>query len=385
MDRKEFFFTVIVTVISLAIAFAAGYIVHGVTTPPELDLPVLSQARRIVLENSLFDPPPDPALEYGMIHGMVSAFQDPYTTFVEPPQHELETDQLAGKYGGIGVQLGRDLENYIVLYPFQQSPAGEAGILEGDRLVRVDDTLITPETSFEEIQVLVRGPEGQKVTIGIQRPPEYETFEFDIRREDIPLPSVTWHLAEQDSRLGVIKINLITATSADEILAAFEDLAARGATHFVLDLRGNGGGLLEAGVDVVRLFLTDGDVIVQQYRGRDADRFGVSRSGPLAEIPLLVLVDHGTASAAEIIAGALQAHGRAQLIGAPTFGKDTIQLIFDLQDSSSIHVTAGRWWLPDFEFPREDGGGLIPEIIQPPDAEGADPAIDLALGEFFGE
>lgn len=383
MDRKEFIITIIVTLFSLVVAFAAGYLLHGVVTPPELELPILSEARRVLLDNALNDPPPDPALEYGMIHGLVQAFGDPYTVFVEPQQHELDTNRLEGKYGGIGVQLNRDTENFIIMYPFPQGPAIEAGIQDGDRLVKVDDTEITPETSFETVQSLVRGPEGQRVRITVTRPPNYDAFEFNIRRQDIPLPSVTWHLAEQDPRLGVVEVNIIADSTPDEILTAVEDLQSQGASHFAIDLRGNGGGLLDAGVDIARLFLQDGVVIQQQYRDRNVETFRVTKKGPLADLPIVILVDHNTASASEIIAGSLQARGRAILIGAPTFGKDTVQLIFDLQDESSIHVTAGRWWIPGWEFPKDDGG-LTPDIPIPPDMEGADPAVDLAVREFFG-
>jgi len=124
-------------------------------------------------------------------------------------------------------------------------------------------------------------------------------------------------------------------------------------------LRNNGGGLLDAGIETARLFLDDGVVITQQYRGRDPEVFRVEKRGALADIPLVVLVNHNSASAAEIIAGALQAHGRAELVGTPTYGKDTIQLVFDLEDGSSLHVTAAHWWLPGME------SGIAGQGLQP--------------------
>jgi len=382
MNRKETILTLFISILCLLAAFAAGYIYHGTQHPPELELPILSEARRILLENAYYDPPPDPALEYGMIHGMVQAYDDPYTLFVEPPQHELEIARLEGHFGGIGVRLGRDSENFIVVYPYPDSPALEAGIQKGDRLISVDDDLISQETNLEHVQAILYGSEGKRVKVVIQRPPEYATFEFSIQRKDIPLPSVTWHLSDLEPRLGVVEINLIAASTPDEIVNAVNDMQSRGATHFVLDLRGNSGGLLEAGVDVVRLFLESGEIINQQFRDEEEKVFRVRKTGELADIPIAIIVDHYTASAAEIIAGALQSQGRSVLVGSPTYGKYSVQLIFNLTDGSSIHVTAGKWWIPGLEFPSE-GYGLIPDIGISPDEENPNTAIELVIQTFF--
>lgn len=384
MERKEYILTIVVSLISLAIAFAAGYIFHGIVNPPELELPILSEAQDILINFGLYDLPEDPALEYGMIHGMVQAYGDPYTVFLEPPQQELETQRLEGKFGGIGASLDRDSENYFILYPFQDGPANLAGMKDGDRLVEVDGIEITPETSFEDAVVLIRGPEGEKVNIVVHRPPEYERYEFTIKRVDYPLPSVTWHLAQEDARIGIVEINLIASSTPEEIETAIEDLKIQAATHFVLDLRGNGGGYLDAGVEIARMFLEEGIIIEQQYKGEDSKVFKVNKKGKYWEIPLVVLVDHYTASASEIVAGALQNHSRALLIGTPTFGKNTIQLIYVLEDSSSLHITGANWWIPGLDFPGEDYG-LYPDILLSPDAEGSNPIMDLVIGEFFGD
>jgi carboxyl-terminal processing protease len=182
---------------------------------------------------------------------------------------------------------------------------------------------------------------------------------FDGR--EFSLPSVAWRTAPQEPRLGIIEINLISAKTPDEIRSAVDELKERGASHFVLDLRNNGGGLLTSGVDTARLFLSEGVVMEQQYQGKDVESYKVTRRGPLADLPLAILINHYTASAAEIVAGALQVNERAPLIGAPTFGKNTIQLIFTLQDGSSMHVTSARWWIPGLEFPA-GSYGLEPDI-----------------------
>jgi carboxyl-terminal processing protease len=162
-------------------------------------------------------------------------------------------------------------------------------------------------------------------------------------------------------------VHIIAKPSSDEITSAVQELQSRGASAFILDLRSNSGGLVDAGVDIARLFLKSGTVIEQQYRGQAVTAYQIERIGPLADIPLAVLIDGGTASAAEIVAGALQAQGRAMLIGSPSYGKNTIQLVFDLKDQSSLHVTAARWWVPGHSD-QTSGGQITPDIIIP-DAE----------------
>ena len=178
---------------------------------------------------------------------------------------------------------------------------------------------------------------------------------------------------------------MIAASTPDEIQAAVEELSARGASHFLLDLRGNGGGLLKEGVQIARLFLEDGIIIQQQYKGQDIETYEVKKPGLLKDIPLAVLVDGNTASAAEIISGALQNHKRAPLIGTPTFGKDTVQLVFELQDKSSLHVTSAKWWVPGLEPPVGEGG-LLPDIaISTENVGEIDLYMDAAIQYFFGK
>jgi carboxyl-terminal processing protease len=299
--------------------------------------------------------------------------------------HELETNRLEGKFGGIGVRIGRDAMNNYILYPYPDGPASLAGIEEGDRLISVDHLHVTPETSTENIQAALRGPIGQRVKITIGRSPHYLPQEFEITRAEISLPSVSWHLDVTEPKMGIIGVNLIAASTAKEIEKAITDMRNRGAVAYVLDLRDNSGGLLTAGVDVARLFLVEGTVMQQQYRGKDVETYSVELPGPYADIPLAVLINGNTASASEIIAGALQSNHRAKLIGTPTYGKDTIQLIFELQDGSSMHITAARWWVPGLEGKISEHG-LQPDILIDPqtNSENVDQAIQAAIRLLLG-
>lgn len=362
----------------LAASFYLGYFTHARLNPASDTFPILNEAYSILHAHAFDDLPSDSALEYGMIHGMLQILGDPYTRFVEPAQHELETDNLEGEFGGIGVALELDAEGQLFLYPFPEGPAARAGILGGDRLLAVDDLSITSETTIEAAQAAIRGPEGEEVRVTIARSPEGALIEFSILRQAIALPTVTWRVASEQPQIGIIKINLIAASTPEEVQTAVRDLIAQGVTRLVLDLRDNTGGLLDPAIEVARLFLLEGAIIQQQYRGEPVEEFRVTAPGPITDTPILVLINHSTASAAEIIAGALQAQGRARLLGTPSFGKDSIQLIFDLQDGSSLHVTSARWWLPDLKFPTE-GSGLLPDIPLPPDSPGPDPALALAI------
>lgn len=369
----------ILAALLLAGAFFAGYFFDDYLSAGQ-DFSILQEAHRILIQHGLKDPPGDPALEYGMIHGMVQAYGDPYTSFVEPPQNELQTNSLEGKFGGIGVQLSQDEQGYWVMFPIPDSPASQAGIREGDRLLAVDEMPINPDTPSDTIQSAVRGPVGQIVTITAGRPPDFQPVEYKIKRQEIALPSVTWHLDVSEPGIGIIKVNLMAASTADEIKRAINDLEERGARRYILDLRDNPGGYLSAGVDIARLFLSEGIVMEEQYRGKDVETHTVGEPGPFADLPLAVLINEGSASAAEIAAGALQAQGRAPLIGTHSFGKDTVQLVFNLKDGSSLHVTAAHWWIPELAGPLA-GNGLQPDIPveEKPDESSSDPILQTAV------
>jgi len=373
--RRTFLITFFVT-LAVAGIFLSGYALRA-WQDSRANFALVHEAYGI-LQDHAYDPlPTGRALEYGMIRGLLQAYGDPHTSFLEPPQAELESNSLAGRFGGIGVRMGRDAEGNFLLYPFPDGPAAKVGVLDNDRLIQVDDLNITPQTPVDDLQSAVRGPVGEPVSIRVARLPDQLDLTFTIKREEIALPSVTWHLDAGESRAGVIEVNIIADTTAEEIQKAVQDLQAQGATAFILDLRNNGGGLLDAGIEIASLFLKEGVVMEQQYRGQAVKSYPVGKPGPLAEIPLAVLVNGGTASASEIIAGALQAQHRAALIGEPTYGKNTIQLVFFLTDQSSIHVTAAKWWIPGLDAPRP-GQGLTPDIAVTPGGP-PDPLIQAAI------
>ena len=361
MSRNRNLIIIFLVGIGFGSAFLSGYFMRAYFESPIKEFPILNQAFDIYINHSYAEIPKSRVLEYGMIRGLLKASEDPYAIFLEPVQHELETNSLQGSFGGIGVELTISSNGDIVIFPVDSGPAHQAGIQDGDRLISVGDLLIGATTSIEEIHAAIRGPIGDRVIVIIAREPDFIPIELQITRQQIHLPSVTWHIDPDNPTVGVVNPHVIAESTPQEIQNAVQELEFKGATHFVIDLRNNGGGLLTAGVETVRLFLEDGVIMQQQYRGEEIDTFEVNVPGPLRDIPIVVLINQSTASAAEIIAGSLQNHNRGLLIGEPTFGKDTIQLVFDLQDDSSLHVTAAKWWIPGITLAIGEDG-LQPDI-----------------------
>ena len=370
-----------VTLVSLLLifmGFTAGFYTQTWFRKDRSQFPILDQAYQILSNHSLQELPEAPALEYGMIRGLLQASGDPYAVFLEPILHELETDSLEGNFGGIGVELVRAENGDLLLYPYPESPAAVAGVRAGDQLLTVDGMAITSEMPIETIQAAIRGGIDETVRITVSRKPGRTPLDFEIARKEMPLPSITWRVHPESPSLGIIKLNVIASSTLEEILHAVDELKDLGASGYILDLRDNGGGLLSESIEITRLFLARGEILEQQYRGQPVDSYSVEEPGLLKDLDMVVLVNENTASAAEIIAGALKANDRAPIIGTPTLGKDSIQLVFDLDDGSSLHITAARWWVPGLEPPIGDHG-VQPDITIPADVQGADPALKAAV------
>lgn len=369
----------------VGIAFLGGFLVHRYwyadVGSKAIDLPVLHQAYTLLKDNLVFPLPDASTLEHGMIRGMLTAVNEPFTVFVEPAQHQMQTDRLQGKYGGIGVRIERDAQKNIYLFPLPDSPALKAGIQDGDRLLAIGALGMTPTISDDEIHSAIRGPVGQKIEVTIGHRPAYIPVTVVMDRAEVALPSTTWNLAPSEQRVGVVHIHIIANTTPTEVSKAVVELKQQGADRFIIDVRDNGGGLVEAGVNTARLFLKTGTVIQEQYRKDPVETFRVNTPGDLTDLPVVILVNKGTASAAEIFAGAIKGQKRALVVGTPTYGKDTIQLVFNLVDGSSLHVTSAHWWVPGLE-PKIGGNGIQPDIVlseQADEAEMMQKAIEAVL------
>ncbi|MBI5568231.1 MAG: S41 family peptidase, partial [Chloroflexi bacterium] len=293
---------------------------------------------------------------YGAIRGMLQAFNDPYTSFFEPPATQQQSEQLAGKFGGIGSTVRRETDGRIVLSPFPDRPAAQAGVHDGDVLVRVDARAVTPDMTFDAISQLLRGEVGTNVTIGVLR--ETRALTFTITRAEINVPSVTWRVLSEQPSIGYVAISIFAQPTKDELVQAIEELRSKGATKLILDLRDNGGGLLDSAIDVSSQFV-DGLVVIEARRtGGDRD-FSANTIGAARDLAIVVLVNGNTASASEIVAGAIQDRRRGKLIGEQTYGKGSVQNILPLSDGSSLHVTVAQWLTPSRR--QITGKGLTPD------------------------
>lgn len=378
MSRIRYLFLFLLVAVGFVSAFLSGYFLRSYKNSQSNEFLVLNQTYNILLNHSYLDLPESKSLEYGMIRGMLQASGDPYATFQEPAQHELESNSLQGSFGGIGVELTRNQDGGILIYPIIGSPAHQAGIQDRDQLISVDDFIISLETPLDNIKAAIRGPVGNIVEISVIRNPDDNPLDYAIRRAQIHLPSVTWHFAPDNPIIGIINVNIIAESTSEEIPKAVKEMQEQGSNYFILDLRDNGGGLLTAGVEIAKLFLENGSILKQQYRGKKVETFEVKSPGQFVDLPLILLINHNTASAAEIVAGALQVDDRALLVGEPTFGKDSIQLIFNLQDDSSLHVTAAKWWIPGLD-PALSNIGLQPDIAIFPDGSDEDLVMKAAI------
>jgi carboxyl-terminal processing protease len=335
-----------------------------------------------IIEDKFYgDIPEGPAPVYGAIRGALGTLEDPYTLFVEPQPRALEKAELEGQFGGIGAYITRGPAGEVILTPMVDSPAEQAGVQEGDVVLRVDDTPITPEMTSDQVVLLIRGEVGTQVALTLQRVGVADPIVVTVTRRNIETPSVEWRTLDQDPAIGYIHVRLFTERTGRELERALQDLREAGVTGLILDLRDNGGGLLDAAVDVTSQFLREGVVLYEDRRDQSEKSYSVNKGGLALDLPLVVLVNGGTASASEIVAGALQDYGRASLIGEKTFGKGSVQLVYDLTDQSSRHVTIARWLTPNRH--RIDGEGLRPDVEVIPTEEdraaGTDPQLERAI------
>jgi len=280
------------------------------------------------------------------IEGVLGRLGDPNTSLFNTNEYEDFRIQTEGDYGGVGLEIA-DREAYItVVSPFPGAPGSRAGIRAGDRIIKVGDESTEDWSAQQAVQVL-RGSPGSSVEVLIERIGIEEPIEFTLTRERIQIRSVPFSLLIEGS-VGYVPLNVFSETSTREVRAAADSLRDEGATSLILDLRGNPGGVLDEGVGVSDLFLQRG-VGVVETRGDEGGPNGTIRAsnGDRYEgIPVVVLVDRGSASASEIVAGALQDHDRALLVGVSTFGKGSVQSLFNLRGGNVLKLTTARWYTP---------------------------------------
>jgi carboxyl-terminal processing protease len=379
--------TVFMLVLLAVSAFLAGYLTRELTgvrreAYAQEDMSLFWEAWGHVQDTFIGEIPTDNAITYGAIRGSLGTLNDPYTVFIEPAVRDVERESLQGRFGGIGAYIRLDdATGVVTLEPIPGNPAEAAGIQVGDILLAVDGAPLAADLTVPQIAELIKGETGTSVRLRLQRPGESEPYEVDVVRADILLPSVTYQLLEADPTIGYVNLSRFSGESGQEVGMALGALLDQGAERFILDLRSNGGGLRDAAVAVADHFLVGGPVLYLDSRDGGERAYEASTTTLVPDAPLVVLVDGGTASASEIVAGSLQDRQRATLIGSQTFGKGSVQLVYDLSDGSSVHVTSARWLTPNRQ--QIDQLGLAPdiavEVTQEAIDSGRDPALERAI------
>ena len=319
----------------------------------------------------------------GAIQGMVASLGDPYTVFLPPEDNQQAKEDLNGEFNGVGIQLDfDDDQRLVVIAPLARMPAEQVGVKAGDLILKVDGEE-TLGWSLPQAVREIRGKKGTKVTLTLLHRSETEPYEVEITRDTIIVPSVELELIDSVAHLKLTRFGERTSEEWEPIVAEILDFCRTDCDGVILDLRNNPGGYLDLSVFVAAEFLPSGVVVQQEGANGAKELFSVNRRGQLTEIPLVVLINQGSASASEIVAGALQEYGRAQLVGETTFGKGTIQEAQDFPGGAGLHLTTARWLLPKGRSINKDG--ISPDVEVKDDLETeADEQLDKAVDLLTG-
>lgn len=377
----------------LAVVFASGFFLRDLVDVPPVrafsddenasgSYGLLDEVQNLLDSVYLRTLPDYTIRQYAAIRGVLGTLEDRNTFFIEPPVAQSEADTLAGTYGGIGVILRRDEAGQFVLYPYPDGPASAAGVEDGDVLIAINGVSVSVSDQQDSVDQQMRGEvtDDNGVEITVMKPDSSEETYF-IVFDVINVPSVVWRTILEDTRIGYVQIIRFTNRTPGEVEEAIAALAEQDISALILDLRNNSGGLLNESVQVASHFLDGGVVIYEKTRDGESS-FEAETGGTATQLPLVVLVNQRTASASELVAGAIQDRDRGILIGQQTYGKGTVQQIFGLSDGSSVHITSSEWFTPS-RTPL-DGVGLTPDIAMIPDENGRDVETGEAIRYLQG-
>ncbi|MEK7064479.1 MAG: S41 family peptidase [Patescibacteria group bacterium] len=372
----------LLVVVSAVTAYRLGQKSVAATAAGKADLTmfwdVWSKLEANYLDKEVIDPQ---KMVYGAIAGMTAALDDPYTSFFPPTENTRSREDLSGEFSGVGIQLGFVDKTLAVMAPLPGNPAERAGIKAGDLILRIKDEAKSLDKDTSGINLLdavdyIRGRKGTTVILTIYREKDDQPKDYVLVRDTINVPSVELTWVGKDKKAAQIKVNRFGDKTLDEWNKAVSEVITRGGRGVILDLRNNPGGYLQRAIDLGSEFIADG-VIVQQQGKDSTESFGVDRRGRLYGMPLVVLVNRGSASAAEILAGALQERLGVKLVGEKTFGKGTVQEVLDLAGVAGVHITIAKWNLPSGKNIHKDG--ITPDVVVEYVADEKNPLKDNQL------
>jgi len=320
---------------------------------------------------------------WGAVQGLASSMDDPYTVFFPPDESKAFEDSISGQFGGVGMEVGIKDKILTVIAPLKDTPAYKAGIKSGDKILKIDKKS-SADLTIEKAIMLIRGEKGTTVTLTIFKEGEKDSRDVSIVRDTIEIPTLDSELRKEDG-VFVIKLYSFSANSAILFQTALQKFADSGSNKLILDLRGDPGGYLDSAVSMASWFLPGGKpILIEDYGDKEKEKIYRSRGYDVfaeGNLKMVILVDGGSASASEILAGALSEHGVAKLVGTQTYGKGSVQEVVPITDTTSLKVTIAKWYTPNGVSISEKG--LTPDFIvkfTQKDADAKkDPQMDKAL------
>lgn len=385
------------TAIAILAAFTA--FVGGVYVGAYPDTPVVGGLKEVIapdratigteqvqdlIEQDFYRKVPDAKLTDGSINGMVESLNDRFSHYFDPEQNKAFEQATTGRYTGVGMAVNQDDRGLLVTITYPKSPAREAGVRAGDVITEVNGKSIKGQAADEAV-AKIKGPEGTNVTLTVATPVKSgseklgKPRDLKMTRKAIAIPVTESKLYREGGRkVGYVQLTSFTETSGNAVKAQIGSLKKRGADSYVLDLRGNGGGRLDQAVAVGSVFLNDGMIVATDGRTREREQYNAIPEAFLTTDPLVVLVDKGSASASEIVAGALKFRDRGLIVGTRTYGKGVFQEVTELKNGGALSLTVGRYVLPGNHYIGKNG--LKPDLtVEDAKDTKPDEALDAAF------
>ncbi|MBU0671221.1 MAG: S41 family peptidase [Patescibacteria group bacterium] len=347
----------------------------------EVDFDLFWKVWNDISDKSYGQPVDEKQMFYGSLMGMTAALEDPYSIFLDPQLTEEFSSEMNGSFEGIGAEIGKRDDNLVVISPLPDSPAQKAGLKAGDIILKIDDT-DTMGMSLDEAIKLIRGEKGTEVVLTVVNKNEEEVREVPITRDIIQFDSVRWEIIEQDNKkIGYIEVLHFSQDTDALFNEAVNEVLTSNPDGLVLDLRNNPGGYLETSITMASKFFKDKPVLYEEFSDGSRKQYDAEGKAPLAGMKTIVLINEGSASASEILAGALKDYKIAELVGKTTFGKGSVQDYKTYDDGSSLKLTVAKWLTPNLN--NIDEVGIAPDYEVELTTEDInadnDPQLDKAL------
>jgi len=383
MNIKRYLLTTLLVAFAVVLSFGVGFQLSRSLSQPVTGLPeefnalgeVWQSLERYYVNKDALDAE---ELSEGAIRGLLKALDDPHTSYLDAETYEMEWSAYEGSFEGVGAVITMKDGELTVVSPIAGGPAEEQGVRAGDKILEIDGEP-TSGMNLTEAVLKIRGPQGTEVTLLILHQGETTPVEIEIIREEVKLDSI--YLEMLPEGIAHIQITHFSERTHEELVAVLNDAIDNGAEGIILDLRNNPGGYLHVAVDVASEFLDGGTVVYQQDSEGRLDELPATPGGLAKDLPLVLLVNEWSASGSEVLAGAIQDRGRANLVGNVTYGKGSINIVRELSDGSALYVTTARWLTPDGSL--IEGIGLTPdfevEITEEDILNDRDPQLDFAI------